>query len=252
MSRFVKKPNLPERRVEKLIIGESYAPVFRAGLEKLGIEAIWLEPAPDLPGGIAPHADMSVLHLGGNSLLIASELFEYAPESIEKLRTLGAELLSAQERRDSKYPNDCGLNVCVIGNSVVLNQKTADKAVKEQLSNYEYINVAQGYARCSVCVVDESSVITADRGIAREMKMAGFSVLEISPGYIELEGYDYGFIGGASVKLSRELLAFTGRLDKHPDRERILEFLMRRGVAPCFLSDKLIFDAGGAIPLTEQ
>lgn len=252
MSRFVKKPNLPEGLVERLIIGKSYEPVLGAGLERLGIEAIWLESAPDLPKGIAPHADMSVLHLGGNSLLLASDFFEYAPESAEKLCSLGVELLSAQGRRGAKYPDDCGMNVCVIGDSVVLNEKTTDEAVKERLSGYRHINVAQGYARCSVCVVDECSVITADRGIAREMKRAGFSVLEISPGYIALEGYDYGFIGGASMKLSENLLAFTGRLDKHPDCGRILDFLTGRGVTPCFLSDKPIFDTGGAVPLTER
>ena len=74
-------------------------------------------------------------------------------------------------------------------------------------------------------------------------------VLRIRPGYIELIGYDYGFIGGAAFLINDHTLAFTGALDRHPDKDRILDFLAQHGVQPVFLTEVPIFDIGGAVAL---
>ncbi|MCD8117342.1 MAG: hypothetical protein LUE21_09570 [Oscillospiraceae bacterium] len=74
-------------------------------------------------------------------------------------------------------------------------------------------------------------------------------VLEITPGYIELSGYQYGFIGGASFRLDAHTIAFTGTLDRHPDKMRILSFLAKHSVKPVFLTDRPLFDVGGAVLL---
>ena len=109
----------------------------------------------------------------------------------------------------------------------------------------------QGYAKCCACVVNEGAMITSDTGIAKAAARHGVDVLRIRPGYIELEGFDTGFIGGASFKISPERLAFTGRLDAHPDVARIESFLRERGVEPVYLTDSPAFDIGSAVPLTE-
>ena len=76
-------------------------------------------------------------------------------------------------------------------------------------------------------------------------------VLEIEPGHILLPGFDTGFIGGATFKLSAHELAFTGELDGHPDRPAIEAFLEARGVEPVYLTTQPAFDIGSAVPLTE-
>ena len=114
------------------------------------------------------------------------------------------------------------------------------------------MSVRQGYSRCAVCTVDADSIITADRGIAVAAESNGMHVLLIRPGYIRLEGYPYGFIGGASCKLASDKLAFTGSLDIHPDREAILGFLSERGISPVYLSQEPAFDIGSMIPLFEN
>lgn len=76
-------------------------------------------------------------------------------------------------------------------------------------------------------------------------------VLLISASGVELEGFDCGFIGGAAFKLSRETLAFTGRLNGHPDRDAILSFLDSRGVRSTYLTDRPLFDIGSGLPITE-
>lgn len=73
-------------------------------------------------------------------------------------------------------------------------------------------------------------------------------MLRIRPGYIELAGFDTGFIGGAAFRISERALAFTGRLDSHPDRADIEAFLRSRGIEPVYLTDRPAFDIGSAVP----
>ena len=112
--------------------------------------------------------------------------------------------------------------------------------------------VRQGYAKCSMLVVDERSIITQDAGIARAARGIGLNVLEIMPGYVALDGFEYGFLGGAGFKPAAGIIAFTGTLDAHPDRLRILTFLAARGVSAVYLTGLPVFDIGSAIPITEQ
>jgi hypothetical protein len=119
------------------------------------------------------------------------------------------------------------------------------------LGERKIIHVNQGYTKCSVCVVDERSIITSDFGIAAAARQNGLDVLTIRQGYIELPGFEFGFIGGSAWKLSEHALAFTGRLDDHPDKDRILDYLTARVIEPVFLTDGPIFDIGSAIPIIE-
>jgi len=125
--------------------------------------------------------------------------------------------------------------------------------VKENTAKgVEFVKVRQGYTKCSVCVVDENSAITSDRNIYNALISNGIDTLLISEGYIDLDGYDYGFIGGSCGKISKNEIAFTGRFNKHPDCDRILEFLNARKIDAKFLTDKDIFDIGSILPITEE
>ena len=117
---------------------------------------------------------------------------------------------------------------------------------------FEIVDCRQGYAKCSVCVVDEGAIITADRGVETAARKAGLDVLLIEPGYIFLDGFTFGFIGGSSFKISRSKLAFTGTLDAHPNKEDIIHFLKVHEVEPVYLTERLIFDIGSGIPITEK
>ncbi len=111
------------------------------------------------------------------------------------------------------------------------------------------MHVAQGYTRCAALVVNDQSIITADAGVSRAAKNCNINVLDITPGHIGLQGFPYGFIGGAAFKISDDTMAFTGTLDGHPDGECIVGFLAENGLGSVFLTDRPIFDIGGAIAL---
>ena len=76
-------------------------------------------------------------------------------------------------------------------------------------------------------------------------------VLGIRPGFIELEGFDTGFIGGAAFRISERALAFTGQLDSHPDKAKIEAYLRSRGIEPVYLTERPAFDIGSAVLLIE-
>lgn len=251
MSCFVSVPNLPSS-CSAVVYGEKYAEILEKSLESLHIRSILLPDNPDIDPHLSGHADLSMLHAGGEKLYLSPYLEGSA--FAERMRILGAKLHFPEQRQSRTYPGDAQLNICISGKYVICNPKTADIKIAEKLtsSGAKFMSVRQGYSRCAVCTVDADSIITTDRGIAVAAESNGMHVLLIRPGYIRLEGYPYGFIGGASCKLASDKLAFTGSLDIHPDREAILGFLSERGISPVYLSQEPAFDIGSMIPLFEN
>lgn len=246
MSGFLTFPNLPQGRAERAVIGERYRGLLSRPLAGLGISVMWMPDIAPLPPQVRGHADMALLHLGGNRFIAAREL----PEKIsDGLTALGAELLRLDMPLADEYPADCPLNIALLGKYVILNPVTA---VHLPSAGLTCVSVKQGYSRCSVCIVDESSIITADAGISRAAEKAGLDVLLISAEGIELRGYAFGFIGGCAFKLAPDLLAFTGSLAAHKDGGRILSFLAERRVTPLCLTDGPLVDIGGAVLITEK
>lgn len=244
--------NLP-RQVESLIIGEKYSRILTPSLEKLGINVVLVSNNPNVDIRLSGHADLSVLHGGGEMLWLAPYL--KGSGFSKALEGMGFRLLYPDIVQRPAYPGDAQLNMCICGDKLIYNPCTGARDIAEYLTNFrglEPVACRQGYSKCAVCVVDRGAIITADRGIAAAAKRAGLEMLLISPEGVFLEGFDWGFIGGAAFKISSDTLAFTGRLDEHPDRGEILSFLDRRRVEPLYLTDAPVFDIGSGLPITEK
>ncbi len=246
MANFVHIPHLPIKKVGLLAIGERYGKALEGALESLDIEAFWLPDAPYADRRLAGHTDLQLLHLG------ADKLVSSLGESCVNFLTNRGFKVSTVPGPGAEYPKDCALNACIAGGMIFHRRDLTPYIIKDLVPQLKPVNIAQGYAKCCTCVIDERSVITSDHGIAKAAAAHGLAVLEIRQGYIELAGFDYGFIGGASFKLSAHELAFTGRMDAHPDWPRIAEFLAQRGIEPLFLTGGTAFDIGSAVPLTER
>ena len=252
MSGFVQLPGLP-KEAKNVLICKKYAEILQFSLEIRGISSIIIPNNPVVDPRLSGHTDLSVFHARGERLFLAPYL--KGTDFQNRLAELGAELIFPEIIQRPDYPQDAQLNVCAIGKNLIFSPKTAAKEIVDLFTNRtdtELIPVRQGYVNCSVCVVDEHSLITADRGIARKAEQHGLEVLLITPGHIDLPGFAYGFIGGAAFRLSEHTMAFTGVLDGHPDKEAILSFLYRHGLEADYLTNRPIFDIGGAIPLIEK
>ncbi len=145
----------------------------------------------------------------------------------------------------SSYPGDIAYNVAAAGNYAFHKKYSTAPEIAEYFSESGIIltEVKQGYTKCSTLIVDDNSIITADHSIHNSACRCGFDSLLISPGYIELPGYKYGFIGGASGRFM-DMILFTGRIDQHPDAEKIYSFIESKGLSVYSLSDGPVYDAG--------
>ena len=234
--RIIKTPHLPQGKVGLCALGEKYREDLEKPLQNLGITPFWLPENRAVDPRLSGHADLVLLHLGGNRVLTY----------LDRLPDIGLDAMkiSGQGR---EYPADARLCACVVGRFCIHNFRISEAGI----AGFERVDVRQGYAKCCTCVVDAHSVITSDEGIARAAARHGLDVLRIRPGYVDLPGFDTGFIGGTAFRISERALAFTGRLDAHPDRADIEAFLRSRGIEPVYLTDRPAFDIGSAVPLTE-
>ena len=245
MEQFFKSPHLPDSKVRALIVGECYAARLSPALESFGVRVIPCPRNPYVDARLSYHSDLSVYHVGGKCFYLARHLRE--SELAKELEHLGASVRFSKARQGGEYPLDASLCALPLGDAVYHNAKICDELIVQSTSRFE--NIKQGYAKCAVCPVSSDAAITADKGVARVLEKNGVRVLQVLPGEILLDGFDEGFIGGAAFKIAPDVLAFTGSLDLHPDKEKIEEFLSECGVRPEYLTAGQAFDIGSAFPI---
>jgi hypothetical protein len=225
-----------------LAIGQKYRDRLEKSLKNQDI--LWLPDNTEIDPRLAGHSDLSLFVGKNREFVAASSVY---PLIANILTNMGYKGHTSAEQ-GPHYPQDVGLCLCNTGLYTIYSPKTIDKAAELLLTD-TLIPVSQGYTKCAVAVVDPNSIITADTGIAFKARQAGMDVLQITPGYIILDGFDYGFIGGACFLLDDHTMAFTGVLDEHPNKPQILTFLLKHGVTPVYLTQEPIFDIGGAVSL---
>ncbi len=216
-------------------------------LSKISEQIIRVGQNPYLPVPISTHADVQMLVID-DTLILTEELYD-------KLKiTIPDNIIIAfsDKNHTDKYPGDVNLNALYIGKYIFANLNSLDETVKKVCSEKDIsiINVKQGYAKCSCLGLGNDSVITADKGIADAARMHGFDVLLISPGDIELSGYDYGFIGGSSFyDYVNRCVYFFGDLKKHRDYNKIVDFCTGKNIEVKIFDSHPLTDIGGAVAL---
>ncbi len=244
MFKLIETPHLPESKVRHIIIGEKYRYLLKNALITHNLEPIWLKSNPHVDERLSGHADLSAVHIGKS--IILSEYLNSC-EQIHKL----INIKYVPDPMQAVYPYDAALNFCIVADKLFYNPKSANAKLVKKCGCKHLIAVKQGYTKCSICVVDENSIITSDKRIAEKAEIFGMNALYLPEQFVKLDGFDHGFIGGASFKIRKSELAFTGAIEDTNIKYKIESFLSERGIKPIYLTDKPIFDIGSAIPLTE-
>lgn len=202
----------------------------------LGHELISVKPLADVDESIACHPDIYFCHLGNSrqnnvTSNMSKSLFHGDPSKLKH-----------------NYPGHAIYNGCSTGKFFLHNLKITDEKLLKAVDDFGLtkIHVPQGYAKCTCVVVDENSIITADMGIAKAASKAGLDVLTIQKAQVLLEGYPYGFLGGASGKVGNTIL-FNGDLSAHSDFERIKDFVHSRGLNIKYFEEYPLTDIGSII-----
>jgi hypothetical protein len=156
------------------------------------------------------------------------------------------------------YPDDVPYNAVATERFFIHNTELTSPALldRARFAGLQIINVNQGYTRCSCLPVGNRAVITADEGIARTLRAVNAMILEEDPdsddtidillirkGYIHLEGFEYGFIGGTAGTVDN-CIYFNGDLTEHPDSDLIINFIENRGFKPVWFPDEPLTDIG--------
>ncbi len=245
--KLIEYPNLPKNKVKHCFIGEKYFEEIKE-LEELGLRCIILSENTDLDSEISRHADINCLNCGTGKILLSCHLKGDRAPVVD-----GICFDKSYELIKSPYPGDVRFNVSFIKNKLICNKKHISSNITDlaERNNIQIIDVKQGYARCSICIVNENAIITDDSKIACLLKKYQIDVLEISKGAIRLSEKHYGFIGGASGKISENEIYFSGNLSMHPDYKSIIDFLSLHNVQALFNKNRPLRDFGGFIPLTE-
>ena len=185
---------------------------------------------------VANHPDVLLCKLGTKP---ESPIYEGAPNELSPL-----------------YPGDCRYNAACTGKFFIHKLDVTDagllNAAKASCGDeLQLIDVCQGYAKCSTVIVDENSIITYDKGIAKPCEAAGMNVLLVEPGFVKLRGANTGFIGGASGRVDGEIV-FNGDLSAHPNFREITAFIEAQGLGCKWFESYELEDIGSIITVTKS
>ncbi len=244
---FLPIPHLPAGIVTCAAVSAVRPSVVRA-LQDHGVRVLPVEPLDGIDGAERFHADMALCAVNGAVWWTARQL---SPATKTLLRKEGCVLTDTQQPVTAQCPS---LNVCIAGHNVLGCPKTVDPLLRETLGigDRQWLTVRQRYTKCSVAIVCDRAVITADVGIEKVCRSAGIDVLLIRSGSIVLDGYAYGFIGGCCGLLAPDCLAFSGRIERHPDYPDMRDFARSYGVSLLSLTEEPLYDVGGILPVKES
>ncbi len=193
---------------------------------------------------VSAHPDM-LMFIAGDKIITHTDYFNAAKRQFETISCCGYDIVLSDEPVSEKYPNDILFNSVEIGELIFGKESNASRHIINYAmrSGKRFINVKQGYSKCSVAKVSDNAAITADTSLYKKMTERGIDVLLISQGNITLKGYDCGFIGGCSGRFDDKIY-FSGNIELHPDYDRIKDFCRNHGKIAVSLSTEPLFDGG--------
>lgn len=215
-----------------------------AELEKIGFELMYTKPDSNVLPGLKHHPDMQFALIDKNVVCNPVFFEDYK----DFIHSAGYVPVKGKAALSCNYPGDIAYNISVVSNYVFHNTRYTDCEITNLLKGREIVNVRQGYCGCSICNVGCDAIITADTSIYKAAQRLDIDALLISPGNINLKGFDYGFIGGASFCYDKSVY-FFGKVSVHPDYAQIENFCKDHGFGICELSDGILSDYGSLIIL---
>lgn len=228
----------------KTIILTDFDKALISELRDCGYNTLTFTKAKGFDGFLGYHTDLFFLRI--NNTLFVSDAVVFNNKSIS------TEIIKVHSVSQG-YPFEAGLNCLYINNKIFCNTKTIHPQVKKFAEQHgiQMIHTNQGYTKCSVAVVGENAAITEDVGLYKTLIENGVDILLVEKGYVQLVGYDYGFIGGASIYDSlNQTVFFFGDINAVPYSQNIYNFCEKHKTkVVCLIKDKPLTDYGSAILL---
>lgn len=234
-----------------LLIDERMRDVEKQTLKNLGYELIEIKKSINVYPEISSHVDIFACKVK-DKIIVEKSAYKMLKNKLNNDENI---LISGEKMISYDYPNDIKYNVCIVGNKAIHNFKYTDSKIISELnkSNFEIINVKQGYSNCSISVIDEKSIILSDRGLYNNLKNSGLDILFLD--YIpDIKLFDEngeysqknGFIGGAISRIGDNIVVF-GDIDKIDYYCNIRKFIESRNLKIIDFEGLDVIDYGGVI-----
>lgn len=225
----------------KVLLNNEIAKQFE---EKTGMNVIPLPSYQKLDHPVSAHADMLFCVL--DNKIFCYE--DYIKESgiYDVLKHFDYDIVFISNVCRKEYPYDISLNVLIVGKIIFCNKKhTSIEILKYAEKNgYTIINVNQGYSACSTLVLNEDNIITSDPSIFKAATEIGKKVLLVDNSNIKLNGYNCGFIGGATGVIGNKIY-FFGDYRKLSYSDKIEKIACSLGFEIITILPGGVFDFGG-------
>ncbi|MDF2866232.1 MAG: hypothetical protein K0R72_1050 [Clostridia bacterium] len=213
----------------QVIIDERVNTEIKKYFLELGYEIIKIKKHDNIYSEISSHTDIFCLKLGNTVI--------YEKDAVSDMLYNKYDYFHG-DNVENIYPKTAAYNVCVIDNFVIHNFKITDKKILEKLNEmkYTFIDVKQGYSRCSILPLDNRCCITSDKGIYNKLIQNDFDVLYVDSSELDIKLFNEdgtysnmsGFIGGCSCVLN-DTVIFFGDVDKLKCKEKLINYINSRG-----------------------
>lgn len=207
-------------------------------------DIIFLPDISSLPKEIAFHTDLGCFFVK-DTLICCPEIYDFL--KIE-LKDRNIKLLKGEKIPTGGYPKDIFYNAAIISNYMFCKEECTEPIILQKITDlgYEIVNVKQGYTKCSISKVSERSIITSDKEIEEKAKERGIRTFFASNEGVKLNGFNNGFIGGASF-LIEKMIYFTGNLNDHPQIKELYLYPTLNGVLINWCEAAPLYDYGSPI-----
>lgn len=222
------------------------------GLLSFGLNLIPTEKVPSLYEAVDGHPDLQFFRI--NEKLITHQ--NISKNQSDHLHQLGASLILGNSSLSLPYPHHIPYNA-LLGPDLLMHRLDATdqvilKEVQELQKSREImlINVRQGYSRCSCAYVGNNAYITEDILMAEKLISLGKHVFYQKHSNVYLEGFDYGFIGGAISLIvieGEELVLISGSLDAYYYGKELKTFLKQQNIRYECISGGKLMDRGTVV-----
>lgn len=229
-----------------IFISKDANPVLKNYFKKAGRKLIEIKQTNAVHTAVRSHADIYVCKAGDLAVIEPKQynLIKNTLSSFNISYKIGKSKLSPD------YPENIRYNAFFSDKYFIHNLKYSDETLISiaMQKGLVPINVPQGYTKCNIVEINNNSLITSDPGVAKTLKNYNFDVLLIQKGHVFLKGFDYGFLGGASGKIGDKII-FNGDLTAHPDFEKILSFIQKKGLKAVYFKEYPLTDIGSIIEI---
>ena len=241
---------------KQVIVDFRMKDIYKKYIQSLGYEIIESGYNLNLYDEIASHVDISYVKIYDKVIVSPDKYVELSKK---------IDCISGKTELERQYPADIPYNVCIMGKKAIHNFKYTDPVIKEKLLEkaYTFIDVNQGYTKCSIAVIDDNSCITTDMAVAKKLTDEGIDVLFVYEPDIKLLKrtnknetnsnrmyFEYsdmqGFIGGAIGVIGDEVIIF-GDVNKFLNGEKIKRFIQSKGKKIKSFEGEDIIDYGSIV-----